>query len=76
MAQNASENGSEGYSEAPESIPMVSDRLDLTDWNPALNVIFFKIPSSGSSNSEILKVPKMVRKRHNWIAELASFKMC
>ena len=29
MAQNGSENGSEGYSEAPESIPMVSDRSDF-----------------------------------------------
>ena len=29
MAQNGLENGSEGYSEAPESIPMVSDRLDF-----------------------------------------------
>ena len=48
----------------------------LTDLNPALNVIFFKNPSSGSSNFEILKVPKMAWKRHNWIAELASFKMC
>ena len=76
MAQNGLENGSEGHSEAPESIPMVSDRSDF--WavlNPALNVIFFKNPSSGSSNSEILKFPKLARKRHNWIAELASFKM-
>ena len=74
MTQNGSENGSEGYSEAPQSIPM-----EVGFWavlNQALNVIFFKNPSSGSSNFEILKVPKMARKHHNWIAELASFKMC
>ena len=34
IAQNGSENGSGGYSEAPESIPMVSDRSDF--W-PFLN---------------------------------------
>ena len=47
MAQNGSENGSEGYSEAPESIQMVSDIFRqvacLTDLNRALNVIFSKI---------------------------------
>ena len=29
QAKNGSENGSGGYSEAPESIPMVSDRSDF-----------------------------------------------
>ena len=48
----------------------------LTDLNLALNVIFFKNRSSGNWNVEILKVPKMTWKRHNWIAELASFQIC
>ena len=44
-------------------------------FKPGSECHFFKNRSSGSSNFEILKVPKMARKRHNWIAELASFKM-
>ena len=35
MAQNGSENGSERYSEAPESIPMVSDRSDFDGFEPS-----------------------------------------
>ena len=53
MAQNGSENGSEGYSEAPESIPMVSDRSDFGPFfNQALNVILFsKIGAPGAQIS-------------------------
>ena len=39
LAQNGSENGSEGCSEAPESIPMVSDR---SDFEPGSECHFFQ----------------------------------
>ena len=47
----------------------------LTLANPSSRAQKFGFGSSGNRNSEILKVPKMLRKLHFWIAELRSFKM-
>ena len=49
--------------------PEVFDNLDLVFENP--NLVFENL----NLKFEILNFPKSARKRHLWIAELASFKM-